>query len=284
MSQGYQDIPVTENVYDSLSKLLERDVTGATGSSGTSFPQNINEDMLGRLCLRTDLKALYYLESVDPDVKWTLLIDFSQPLATLAYVQENYQPKSDNLTSLSNLPINDNSIPYFNSSTSMSTLPLNNFLRDLLNVNNAADTRTLLGLGSMATVNEVTSSNVNSLIDNGALPISKFSFIPITAGEGYAIGDIKESYSSTVETGYLPLNQNKTIGSNSSGATNRGDDYNALYLKLWGSPAVNYYTSSGQSTSKGSSASADWGANKRMSLPVGTNYINPNCYYRIRYK
>lgn len=285
MSQGYEDIPVTEKVYNSLSTLLERDETGVTGSAGTAFPQNLNPNMIGRLCLRTDQKILYYLSKYDNgDVEWTEIINFSQPLASKSWVEDHYQPLNGNLTAFSNLNSVANTIPYFNSTTSMATLPLNSFFTSLMNCSSAADTRTLLGLGSLSTVDSITSSNVSTYIDNSSLPVAKFNFIPITAGEGYTIGDVKESYSSTTEDGFLELNKGYTIGSDSSGATYRGSNYNSLYLKIWGLPNVSYYTSSGSSTSKGSSATADWGANKRMSLPTGTNYINPNCYFRIRYR
>lgn len=285
MSQEYNDIPVTEKVYNSLSTLLQRDETGITGSAGTEFPQNLNSQMIGRLCLRTDQKILYYLSRYEEgNVEWTKIIDFSQPLATTSYVQDNYQPLSSNLTAFSNLPALADTIPYFNSSTSMSTLPLNTFLRSLLNVSDAASTRSLLGLGALSTIDSITSLNASTYIDDASLPVSKFNFTPITASEGYTIGDIKESYNSATEEGFLELNRGYTIGDDNSGSTYTGSNYNSLYLKIWPLANVSCYTSSGAATSKGSSATVDWNAHKRLSLPAGTNYINPNCYYRIRYK
>lgn len=285
MSQDYEDIPITEKVYNSLSTLLQRDETGVTASSGTEFPQNLNSKMVGRLCLRTDQKILYYLSKYDNgEVEWTKIIDFSQPLVTESYAEEHYQPLNSNLTALSNVPALSDTIPYFNTSTSMSTLPLNSFLRSLLNVTDAASTRTLLGLGNLATVDSITSSNSSDLIDDGSIPVSKFNFTPMTAGEGYTIGDVKESYNSTPEDDFLELNRGYTIGNDSSNATYRGSNYNSLYLKIWPLANVSCYTSDGSAASKGSSATVDWNANKRLSLPNGTNYINPNCYYRIKYK
>lgn len=291
MSQEYQNISVTEKVSDSLPKLLGRDEVGATLSAGTSEPQSIASWMIGRVFLKTDSKTLSYLSSVDP-VRWTLMLDFSQPLATLQQVQEGYQPLSSNLTALSQLVISANTIPYFNSATSMDLLEVSSFTRSLFQANNANDVRTLLGLGNLATVNSITSSNVNSYIDNSSLPVGKFNFTPITKGEGYTVGDIKESYSERTKSdansaGFCKLNKNYKIGDSSSGADYAGDDYQALYLKIWGLPNVNYYlptSSGGGSTTQGSSASNDWNAHKRLSLPSGTNYINPNCFFEIRYK
>lgn len=282
MSQEYQNISVTEKVYDSLPKLLERDDTGVTASAGTAFPQELDSKMLGRVCLRTDQKILYYLSKLDP-VTWTLMIDFSQPLATLDEVETNYQPLNSNLTALSNLSITANTIPYFNSATSMSTLTVTDFTRSLFQVNNASGARSLLGLGNLATVNSISSSNVDSYIGNSSLPVSKFNFTPIKSGEGYTVGDVKESYNSANETGWLLLNKGYTIGDSSSGATYRGNDYQALYLKIWGLANVSYYNSDGSASSQGSSASNCWNAHRRMSLPSGTNYLNSNCTFKIRY-
>lgn len=282
MSQEYQNISVTEKVYDSLPKLLKRDETGATLSAGTSEPQSIASWMIGRVFLKTDSKTLAYLSSTSP-VVWTPMLDFSQPLATLQQVVSGYQPLNSNLTALSQLVISANTIPYFNSTTSMSLLPVTNFTRDLFGCEDADDVRTLLNLGDLATVDSITSSNVDNYIFDGSLPVSKFNFTPITAGEGYTVGDIKESYDSENETGYLLLNKGYTIGDSSSNATYTGNDYQSLYFKIWGLANVNAYTSSGSSTDKGSSASNCWNAHKRLSLPSGTNYLNSNCTFKIRY-
>lgn len=287
MSQNYSNISVTEKVSESLNKLLERDSTGVTCSAGTTQPQDVESWMIGRLWLDTQLKCLKYLSSVTPSVIWSTIVDFSQDLATEDYVQTNYQPLSNNLTMLSNLVISADSLPYFNSATSMSTLPLNTFLKNLLNVGYESqtpeqDVRTLLGLGSLSTVDSITSSNVNTYIANSSLPVSKFNFTPISSGEGYTTGDIKESYNSTEETGYVELNKSRAIGDNSSGAYYRGSAYNNLYLKLWGNPAVSYKNSNNEFVDKGNNASSDWNSHIQIKLPEGTNYINPNCYYRMK--
>ena len=78
MSQKYEDIPVNEYVYNSLQKLLDRDDTGATFGAGTSFPDVVEDWQVGKTCLRTDEKVLYYLSSVNP-VKWDVIVDFSKP-------------------------------------------------------------------------------------------------------------------------------------------------------------------------------------------------------------
>lgn len=297
MSQEYQNISVTEKVSDSLQKLLKRDETGATLSAGTSKPQDIAPWMIGRVFLQTDSKTLSYLSNINP-AEWTPILDFSQPLATLSQVQSDYQPLNSNLTALSQLVISADTIPYFNSATSMDVLPVTPFVRSLFECEDESDVQELLVLGDLATVNSITSANVDDCIANSSLPISKFNFTPITKGEGYTIGDVKESYmhyenneeestdiANDVTDGFLRLNKNYTIGDSSSGATYRGDTYQNLYFKIWGLPNVTYYTSGGSSTTdKKSSASAAWNAHLRIKLPTGTNYLNSNCIFKIRYK
>lgn len=293
MGQNYQNISVTEKVSDSLSKLLERDETAATMSAGSSEPQTLSPQMIGRMFLNTTSKQLKYVSKYENGAyTWTLIIDFSQPLATQSQVSSGYQPKHNNLTALSNVTATANTIPYFNSSKTMATLATSSFFRSWVNTN-ASGARTLLGLGPLATVASITSSNINSIIPDRTLPVSKFNFTPISAGEGYTVGDIKESYDKDItwsnvrSTGFLLLNtiNYNTIGDSTSGAAHAGDAYQNLYYKLWGQDAVVQYYNKGSdtATTKGSSASADWNAHKRISLPKGTNYINANCKFLIRY-
>lgn len=292
-SQNYPNIPVTENVSSSLSKILERDETSATLSAGQSEPSALAPWMVGRVFLKTDSKILKYLSKYDERTgayTWDEIIDFSQPLATLSHVQSNYQPLNSNLTALSQLVISANTIPYFNSATSMSKLPVTDFIRTLFTKTDAAGVRTYLGLGSVSTINKITSSNANTYIDDSSLPISKFNFTPIKTGEGYTVGDVKESYvertkAAAITDGWCLLNKNYTLGDSSSGASYAGNDYQSLYSKIWGLPGISYYDSSGNSTSKGNNGwTSDWNAHKRISLPKGTNYINSDCFFEIRFK
>lgn len=282
MSQIYEDIAVTEKVYNSLSKLLERDKTGVTCSSGIAFPQEIESWMIGRMCLRTDLKCLYCLSSTDP-VTWTLVLDFSQPLATVAEVQENYQPLNSNLTALSNIAMSSNSIPYFDSNKTMNVLSLSGFGKDLINTANDESARNLLGLGSLSTVSKITASNVDSIISDGIITSNKLDYIPITEDDGYTLGDVKCSYDSESENGYLDLDKGYSIGNSASGATHKGDIYSNLFFKLWSLSNIVLQDSTGKVTSKGSSASSDWTSNKRLILPSGFKNLNANAYYRIKY-
>lgn len=281
MSQKYEDISVNEYVYNSLQKLLDRDDTGATFGAGTSFPKVIEDWQVGKTCLRTDEKVLYYLSSVNP-VKWDVIIDLSKPLATEAFAKTLFQPLNKNLTALSQLKMSADKIPYFNSSSSMSLLNITSLGEKLMKVEDASGARNLLGLGNLSTANNINPSNSAQYITAGAITEDKLNFTPIKAGEGYTCGDIKESYNSASENGYIDLDKGYTIGSDASGATHKGVAYQNLYVKLWGLSVTVTYNSSGTQVAKGSTSTQDWSANKRLSLPAGLSYINSQCKYRIK--
>ena len=77
-----------------------------------------------------------------------------------------------------------------------------------------------------------------------------------------ATGDIKVKYGTGTLSGFVRAN-GRTIGSASSGATERANaDAQALFEYLWGADA-NLSVSSG----RGASANADWTANKTIALP-----------------
>lgn len=59
-----------------------------------------------------------------------------------------------------------------------------------------------------------------------------------------------------------------TIGNSGSGATRYADaKAQVLFEKLWSNPNLNIFTSTGFATTKGASATADFNALKRLSLP-----------------
>jgi hypothetical protein len=77
-----------------------------------------------------------------------------------------------------------------------------------------------------------------------------------------ATGDLKVSYGTGVLSGFVRAN-GRTIGSATSGATERANsDTNALFVYLWSADA-NLAVSGG----RGASAAADWAANKTIALP-----------------
>lgn len=92
----------------------------------------------------------------------------------------------------------------------------------------------------------------------------------------FKTGDYKWVSGSTEQTGWLICNH-RTIGNGSSGSNLTGDEYQPLYIYLWtvcGNSDL--LTSTGASTTKGASALADWGANKRLYTPdaAGRSLVN----------
>lgn len=70
----------------------------------------------------------------------------------------------------------------------------------------------------------------------------------------------------TAPSGWLLLD-GATLGSAASTATNKSDDYQALYELLWNSMADAEVPVDG---GRGASANADWVANKKLTMPDGT--------------
>lgn len=204
MSQEFNKIALTDKINSSLSVLLKRDETAITLSAGEQEPQDIEAGMEGRLCLRTDLKVLKILTSVNP-VVWETLIDFGTENATKEWVEENFQPLSDNLTALSSIVSESNKIPYFDSSKSMSTIDYTNFGGQILNAQTAEEVRNILELRKLSTVNQITSENVDELIADSSITKDKLAYEPITSQQGYMTGDIKETYNENEEDGWIIL-------------------------------------------------------------------------------
>jgi len=74
--QSFIQIPITEELDDSLPLLLNNTKTALSQSSGSSFPDD-DADFIGRPCYRTDQKKLYVCTSISPSVVWTLMFDFN---------------------------------------------------------------------------------------------------------------------------------------------------------------------------------------------------------------
>jgi hypothetical protein len=82
------------------------------------------------------------------------------------------------------------------------------------------------------------------------------------------IGEVFYTAKTSAPTGSLKCN-GATIGSATSGATNAHADYAALFAVLWAwdNTASPILDSAGSASTRGASASADFAANKRLTLP-----------------
>ena len=91
---------------------------------------------------------------------------------------------------------------------------------------------------------------------------------------GAIVGQLMDYPISTL-SGWILCNTTKSIGDASSGATETGTDYQALFELLWnvvkvsvssGTDGYILLTSGGASTTKGANATADWDAHKQIEL------------------
>lgn len=251
----FEDINLTTTIKDSLPRLKNRDLTTLTASSGNSFPQEVSEDMIGRLVNRVDIKYIYSLDSVDP-VTWIPVLNYGADIPDGKEIESLYQPVNKNLTALSSVRGNRDLVPYFLTSDQMSTIQLNDFTKQFFSFTDVSQITTLLGLGALAFKNSI---NGATDITNSSITKDKLAFTPIEHNEGFATGDLKETYDTTVEEGWI--NFAGSIGSANSSASRKGDDCKNLYKLMWN---VNGVTISG---GKGSSAESDWNANKTLTFP-----------------
>lgn len=87
---------------------------------------------------------------------------------------------------------------------------------------------------------------------------------------GSATGDFKQRAAASFPAGWVRANAG-TIGNTGSGATRANSDTQALFTLWWTDftdAQVPIQTSSGAASTRGASASADFTANKRMTVPV----------------
>lgn len=279
MSQQFDNIGLTEKVNASLSKLLGRDLTAVTMFSGTAFPQNITTELIGVVCNRTDLRAIYYLKSVDP-IEWELILDYSSQILSKEEIEAKYQPLASNLTLLSKITPAQNTVPYFSSPTSISSFTLTDYTKTLLQTEDAGSARTTLQLGALATKDSI-DGGTSDIVDH-SITKEKLAFTPISSSDVSTTGDAKESLNSEPDEGWIIFTEGTSIGDANSGATNRANaDTKNLFVLLWALSNTTVQTSEGVATSKGTSGTADFENQKRLVIPKFYNY-NEGAYIFMR--
>lgn len=81
--QNYSNIPTSEKLKDSRSRINDNFDSVKSDFSGTLFPTlNLS---VGQNCYRTDLRKLFKLTQINPDV-WVEIFDINHPYASLDYV------------------------------------------------------------------------------------------------------------------------------------------------------------------------------------------------------
>jgi hypothetical protein len=126
-----------------------------------------------------------------------------------------------------------------------------------LTIGSGSDTITVNGMEWTTSLTEgyvlqVDSSNVLSFVD------------PIAAYPSFEPGDIKYTYKTVADNGWLIMDDG-TIGNASSGASTRANaDTEDLFTQLWNNISNTYCA---VSSGRGASAAADFAANKTIALP-----------------
>lgn len=268
----YPNIVVTDYIDESLPNILARDDASRSGFRRVSTFPNVTEDDIGMKVYLVG-KGNYQLISVNPTPNWKRLTTDNRIPAYEDWVTDSFQPLSPVLTSLAKFKNINNAIPYFDGPSSFQTASLGNFMKGMLALNSAPAVRSLLGLGTMATL----STPINgSNIADGTISMSKIN-TSFKQELGWSTGDIKVTYKQTADVGWILVNNNNiTIGNSASGATynpskkdSQGNYYQteALFRLMWTVPNVTFQTMAGGTAEKGANATADWTANKRILLP-----------------
>lgn len=142
------------------------------------------------------------------------------------------------------------------------------------NANTGASTVNIAALGAVAIVDTAGSPLiVGDLMANTyvTLVYNGTNFVLVdngqTAMSAWSTGDVKETYKTVADPGWILLNDG-TIGDATSGAGYANANAQNLFLLLWTNcTTLQVYNSSGLPINRGISAAADWAANNRIQLP-----------------
>lgn len=94
-------------------------------------------------------------------------------------------------------------------------------------------------------------------------------------------GDIKHSFTTEDEDGWIFAGDTITVGNGASGATYTGLSMYALFVMIWtnsGTSNAAIFTSAGAPSTYGASAAADFAANKRLQVTISSNRVIANGY------
>ena len=90
------------------------------------------------------------------------------------------------------------------------------------------------------------------------------SWVTVDIQSSWSTGDVKLTYKSTPDAGWLMMSDTTSIGNTGSGATFTGGGYHNLFVLLWN---VIPSWAGLVKPSRGGSAESDWSAGKTMDLP-----------------
>lgn len=259
---SYPHIEPIEYIDESLDKILARDDASKCSFRRVSTFPIVTEKDIGMKVYMAGVGNFQLLE-VDPEPVWKQLSSDNRNPAFTDWIIDNYQPLSEVLSSLAKLSNVSNALPYFDGPADLQTTPITPLGASLLGQSSPGEVREVLGLEGAATISLPIDG---SYIKAGTISIDKIDN-NFKKNMGWTTGDVKLTYKRTADSGWVLLNDG-SIGNASSGATTRANaDTYDLFKLMWDIPLCTVQTFAGVNTSKGSSATKDWAANKRLVLP-----------------
>lgn len=258
----YPNIEPIDYIDESLEKILARDDSAKHGFRRTQTFPIVTADDIGMEVYLIGVGKFKLIAFDAGEPTWKQLTADNRNPAYTDWVEENYQPISNVLKSLAKLTNVSNSIIYFTGPENVQASPVTTQALTFLSKNSAANMRSYLGLGTMATQSSPISG---TLIQPGTIPISAIDN-NFANNMGFSTGDVKLTYKASPDSGWV-MADDGSIGNAGSGATNRANaDTEALFKLMWRISACTLQTYAGSSTSK-TTAAQDWSANKRLILP-----------------
>lgn len=258
---SYPNIETTDYIDESLSKILDRDDASKCGFRRVStFPAVTKKDIGMEIYLLG--QGTFRLIATEPEVYWFQVSADNVPNASVDFVNKNFQPVNDVLTSLSKLNSEQTAVVYFAGSKNLQATAISAYMLGILNSEGADKVRELLGLGDLALLDAPLDGNY---IKEGSIDVSKVS-IEFKKNLGWSTGDVKMTFKQAADDGWVFMNDG-SIGNTGSGATTRANpDTKDLFSLLWNIPSVTLQSYAGTSASK-TTVEADWSSNKRLILP-----------------
>ena len=258
---SYPNIEHTDYIDESLDDILARDDASKRGFRRMStFPTVTTADVGMKVYMMG--RGNFQLISADPEPQWKQLTEDNRNAAYTDWVQENYQPLSKLLTSLSKLKEAQQAVPYFNGPEDLQAVTITRYMLDFFEATDDAEARNALNLGTAATLNTPIEGKY---LADGSITMDKVS-TTFKQSLGWTTGDVKLTYKKVADSGWIMMNDG-SIGSSASGATTRANsDTYDLFMLMWDIPYCEIQTFSGTSSTK-TTAVQDWSANKRLVLP-----------------
>lgn len=177
MTQTYTDIAYTDIVGESLDPLKNRDQANKTNFMGTSLP-TVTADDIGMpvVIIKTEndivYRQLWRLIGFSGDQpQWQLERDLNKGLVYTNNISDaditNYQPLNELLTSFAAQTAeagqtNANKIPYTSANNTISLTDVTELARQFLAAVDVTGARSVLGLGTLATKNAVSATDVGT--------------------------------------------------------------------------------------------------------------------------